>query len=196
MTQRRPQAVYNYDRGTRVREDSPTTVPVADPSGISAVVEKTRVQEQVSASLQYGRGLDETVILSASRTSVFQLFGALPTQTILTFTVPTGCVFVVEAVAWKFTDPFFAMYEDYRVNVWVNDSEIPFWLGANQAMFAGPTEELGYGTFESPLRIEPFYVPSGAILRISLTELDTEFTSFVACACRVVGKLRKVGGFR
>lgn len=195
MTQRRRFAPFNYDQAQRVGVDAPATVPIAGKSDVSDVIEITRLQEQVRASIQYGRGLDESVVLSASRTSVFQFLGALPTQTILIFTVPNGCVLVVEAIGWKFTDPFFAMYDDYRVELWVNDTNIPFWAGANQAQFPGPTTELGYGSFEAPLRIEPIHVPANAILRIALTELDATFTSFVACACRVMGKLRKTGGF-
>lgn len=195
MTQRRLKSHYNYDQAVRVSEDAPATTPVADPVKISHVVERTRVSEQALVSLQTSRGIDESVVLSASRTSVFQEFGAVPTQTILVFTVPNGCVFIVEALAWKFTDPFFAMSNVYRVELWVNDTSVPFWADANQAQFPGPGRSLGYGTFESPLRIEPIYLPGGVILRIALTETDTDFSSFVACSCRVLGQLRKVGGF-
>jgi len=196
VTKRRLKATVNYDRAHRVGEVAPATTPVTRPGEISEIVESERAKEQAHGSLEYSRGLDESVILSASRTSVFQLFGAVPTQTILTFTVPNGCVLVVDAIAWKFSDPFFAMYTDCRVELWVNNGYVPFWAGANQAQFAGPTTELGYGTFESPLRIEPVYVPANAVFKIALTELDVQFNSFVACACRVMGKLRKVGGFR
>lgn len=195
MTQRRQHARFNYDQGHRVTVDSPATTPVADRKQISNLVEKVRAEEQARASLQYNRGLDESVVLSASRTSVFQSFGALPTQTILIFTVPMGCVLIVEALAWKFTDPFFAMSNVYRVELWVNNTSVPFWADANQAQFAGPGRSLGYGSFESPLLIEPIYLPAAAILRVALTETDVAFTSFVACACRVMGQLRKVGGY-
>lgn len=196
MTQRRRFAHYNYDQASR------QVVPVASVQRVPTDKarqdsdSRLRLEEQAKARLTEMRGSDQSVVLIDALEGPFNNpADTAPTKTILSFTVPQGCVLVVDGIGWKLSDPFLQASVIYEVELYVDGAAIPYWQDATRVTPGGTGFGFAFGSMPFILDVGPIYVQSNSNLSAVLRRFDPAFVEYIAVVVIVRGWLEKpVGG--
>lgn len=196
MTQRRRFAAYNYDQANRLVPPAPATPSVASKETRRDWDKRLLVEEQAKARLSELRGSDQSVVLIDTNEGPFNdPADAAPTKTILTFTVPQGCVLVVDGIGWKLSDPFLQSSIIYEVELYVDGAAIPYWFDGSRATPGGTGFGFAFGSMPFILDIGPIFVQSNSTLSALLRRFDPTFVEYIAVVVIVRGWLEKpVGG--
>lgn len=196
MTHRRRFATYNYDQGSRLVQPTPATPSVATKEVRENLDKRLLVEEQAKARRTELRGSDQSVLLIDTNEGPFNdPVDIAPTKTILTFTVPQGCVLVVDGIGWKLSDPFLQGSIIYEVELYVDGAAIPYWQDGSRATPGGTGFGFPFGSMPFILDIGPIYVQSNSTLSALLRRFDPTFVEYIAVVVIVRGWLEKpVGG--